>query len=77
MGKHERYSHHGNMVWVRSDLKGKHREHCLCFECKRFNAEYPENKCRLADHLYTFCRLTGCVTPMYECQMFEALKGEG
>ena len=29
----ERYDHHGKSVAVRTELKGKHREHCLCFVC--------------------------------------------
>jgi hypothetical protein len=30
------YEHHGHNVAVRSDLKGKHREHCLCYRCSKF-----------------------------------------
>ena len=33
----ERYIHHGAEVTVQSHLKGKHREHCLCFQgCSKF-----------------------------------------
>jgi len=33
----ERYKHHGADVAVKSELKGKHSEHCLCFEpCPKF-----------------------------------------
>ena len=28
-----KYKHHGVNVSVREDLKGKHREHCLCWIC--------------------------------------------
>lgn len=30
------YEHHGTKVKVREDLKGKHRENCLCFRCGVF-----------------------------------------
>ena len=45
-----KYEHHGTEVSVKSELKGKHREHCLCFQdCKYFNLEnraenYPGRK---------------------------------
>ena len=64
------YEHHGKMVWVRKDLKGKHRDHCLCHKCGRFKPD-SQDKCKIADHLFTFCKLTGCVTPMWECEFFE------
>lgn len=38
------YNHHGVDVWVRSDLQGKHREHCLCFRCSRLNIDDREKK---------------------------------
>lgn len=37
--KFVKYNHHGKEVWVREDLKGTHREHCLCFNCKKLNIE--------------------------------------
>jgi hypothetical protein len=37
------YEHHGNKVWVRSDLKGTHRSNCLCYSCDRFKPEDWEN----------------------------------
>lgn len=30
------YEHHGSSVKVREDLKGLHRDYCLCFRCKTF-----------------------------------------
>ena len=37
MSNIERYEHHGTDVAVQSELKGKHREHCLCYQdCDRF-----------------------------------------
>jgi hypothetical protein len=31
------YSHHERLVWVQSDLKGKHWDYCLCGICSRLN----------------------------------------
>ena len=32
----ERYVHHGTKVAVQTELKGKHRDHCLCYLCGSF-----------------------------------------
>ncbi len=67
----ERYNHHGTEVAVQSDLKGKHREHCLCFQCGKFKPEDRENNCKRANLLYAFCCAFGMTTPVYECGEFE------
>ena len=37
--KIERYRHHENLVFVQTPLRGKHRNHCLCFQnCQAFDA---------------------------------------
>jgi hypothetical protein len=66
----EKYEHHGVLVSVDSELKGKHREHCLCFKCKKF---FPgqENNCEIANAVYQNCVKFGLTTPMYECPKFE------
>lgn len=66
----ELYKHHGEApVWVRSDLKGKHREHCLCYSCKRFHPGSPGN-CPIARGLYENCVTNDLVTPVWECPKF-------
>ena len=67
----EQYEHQygdGNSekVWVRSELKGKHREHCLCWSCKKCKPGEPDH-CKKAALLYAFCRAFGMVTPVWEC----------
>lgn len=72
MNKIIRYVHHNpdRPVAVRDDLKGKHREHCLCFRCDRFApAEGP--KCPIAAELYALCQRHDLVTPVWECPEFE------
>ena len=63
----EKYIHHERMVAVQSHLRGKHREHCLCFaRCKNFKPGEPDN-CPIAQGLYEFDVKHGVTTPVFEC----------
>jgi hypothetical protein len=64
------YWHHKAKVWVREDLKDRHRDHCLCHSCKRF---YPgsQGNCPIAQKTYENCVDQDIVTPMWECPHFE------
>lgn len=66
MKETEIYNHHGRDVHVISELKGKHREHCLCFQCEKFNEDRSKN-CHIANKLFKSCVRFGVVTPVYEC----------
>ena len=63
------YIHHGALVWVRFDLKGTHRDSCLCFDCQRFHPGTSVN-CLKAQAIYKNCVLHSVVTPVYECPTF-------
>lgn len=65
----ERYVHHGREVAVDSELKGKHRSHCLCYVCDRFKPGTPAN-CPIAQRVYETCVEHDLVTPVYECPDF-------
>lgn len=65
-----KYNHYGFDVVVRSDLKGAHKDNCLCFDCDRFFINDPQKKCKKANMLYAFCCLTGMTTPVFECPDF-------
>jgi hypothetical protein len=67
-----RYEHHGKMVTVREDLKGKHREHCLCWTCPLFKPENRENSCPRANLLYALDVALGMTTPVWECPDYPA-----
>lgn len=67
----ELYIHHGRQVWVRKDLKGTHRQVCLCYECKNFKPGLPELNCPIANLLYAVALTEGVVTPIFECPKFE------
>lgn len=65
----EQYQHHGQLVYVQKELKGKHREHCLCYGCDRFKPGTMEN-CHRATLLYKLCVLLDMTTPVWECPIF-------
>lgn len=67
---YEQYDHHGRRVWVRSDLKGRHREHCLCFSCALFKPERREQNCKIANSVFEVCVQFGLCTPVFECPAF-------
>jgi hypothetical protein len=68
----EKYEHHGTKVSVQPHLKGKHREHCLCWQqCKYFKPESREENCAIANALYAICVLCNVTTPVWECPKYE------
>ena len=66
---YEAYEHHGASVVVRKDLKGKHREYCLCHNCYRFKPDTAKN-CLIAQAVFKNCVEFNIVTPMWECPKF-------
>ena len=64
------YEHYGTKVWVREDLKGTHRSHCLCFSCTNLNLADREKNCPIANKLYQFCVDHNLTTPVFECPNF-------
>ena len=67
----EKYKHHDIDVFVDSRLKGKHRKHCLCYNCKKFIPDDVWKNCSIAAELFEVCIENGLVTPVYECPEFE------
>ena len=65
-----KYKHHGVNVSVREDLKGKHREHCLCWICEKFNPNDRNSNCQIANLLFEFDKLHHVTTPVWECKKF-------
>jgi len=66
----EKYIHHGSETWVRSEIKGKHREYCLCFSCDKFNLTDREKNCPKANMLYALDVALKMTTPVFECEDF-------
>lgn len=65
-----RYKHHGKEVTVRTDLKGTHRQHCLCYDCENLKVGESDN-CEIAQAVYTNCVEFDIVTPIFECPRFK------
>jgi hypothetical protein len=68
--KTEKYIHHGVEVSVISELKGKHRQMCLCYACRFFKPGQPDN-CDIAEANYAVCVKYNVVTPVWECPKYE------
>ncbi len=67
-----KYEHHGKTVSVQEHLKGKHREHCLCYQnCKFFHPEDQTINCVIASSLFEVCRAFAVTTPVWECKEYE------
>lgn len=70
MNNYVKYTHHNAEVTVREDLKGKHREHCLCWDCDKLNTTSREDNCPIANKLYAICVEHNLATPVFECPEF-------
>ena len=70
----EKYEHHGKEVSVISEVKGKHREHCLCWSCNKFTPERREDNCMIANNVFSLCQQFNLVTPVYECPYYETVE---
>jgi hypothetical protein len=68
--KYEQYDHHGKTVWVDPALKGKHREMCLCWDCKLFIPSDRDKNCPIASKLFNICVEYNLTTPVTECPQF-------
>ena len=64
-----KYLHHDVEVRVRADLKGLHRDHCLCHECEKFAPGAIEN-CHIAAAVFGNCVKYNLCTPVWECPCF-------
>jgi hypothetical protein len=64
------YLHHKNYVYVREDLKGRHRGHCLCWRCGSFFPDDREKNCKIANMVFALDRALKLVTPVWECPDF-------
>jgi len=69
--RYVRFEHNGRSVVGRTDLVGKHRKHCLCYECTLGALlDGTPTICLTAKQLYELCKATGIMAPVYECPQF-------
>ena len=71
MKSYEHFEHHGDLVWADTELKGKHREHCLCYSCEHFHPDEQKVNCPIAHAVFQNCVKFNITTPMYECPEFD------
>ena len=64
--------HHGRLVWVDEELKGLHRDYCLCYSCDKFFPDSVEANCKTAKAVYQLCVAEGLVLPVWECPRLSA-----
>lgn len=69
----ELYVHHGTEVSVCSDLKGEHRNYCLCYSCFFFRPNETLN-CPIAQRVYELCVEEDLVLPVWECPAFQGIE---
>lgn len=67
----EQYVHHDKYVTVVSELKGKHRKVCLCWECTKFHPGIQELNCPIAKKVFELCVVEHLVLPVVECPEFK------
>lgn len=64
------YNHHGRDVFVKSSMKGRHRDICLCFAgCAHFKPNEEDN-CTIAQENFNLCKKHGTVQPVLECPKY-------
>lgn len=71
---YSQFMHHGKLVIGRTDLKGRHREHCLCFDCDKFSFDKEKN-CRIANLLFAVDQQCEITTPVFYCAKFNFERG--
>jgi len=69
--KTTKYFHHDCEVSTFVEMKGRHREFCLCHNfCKHFKPGEPDN-CEIAEKNFALCVEHCVTTPVIECPMYE------
>jgi hypothetical protein len=63
-----RYNHHGKYMAVYAGQIGRHKEHCLCYDCSKFNPS--GDNCPIAQALFEFDIKHNITTPVWECAEF-------
>jgi len=66
----EWYEHYGTDVAVFEEMKGKHKDYCLCYKCEKFNMDSRKN-CELANQNFENCQKNNMVLVVWECPEFE------
>lgn len=68
---YENYEKYSKKAWVRSDLKGKQKEFCMCWDCENFEPETDDKGCDIIKNVLTMATERNIVLPVWECGEFE------
>jgi len=68
---YSQYERNGAVVWVRNDLKGRQKEFCMCWDCRRFAPEREDRGCPIINEVLTLAAVKKIVLPVWECQAFQ------
>ncbi|HNW92866.1 MAG TPA: hypothetical protein PKM88_08160 [bacterium] len=60
----------GVTTWVRSDLCGRQKEHCLCWACRAFQPEREDKGCPAIRAVLQLATKRRLVLPVWECAAF-------
>ncbi len=60
--------------WVRTDLDGRHKEHCMCWDCASFKPEREDKGCAVIQQVLGLAAKENIVLPVWECARFLARK---
>lgn len=68
---YENYERNGKKAWVRADLKGRQKEFCLCWDCRRFNPGLESKGCPIIKMVLDLAAASNIVLPVWECGAFD------
>jgi len=68
---YESYERNGKRAWVRSDLKGRQKEFCMCWDCGNFKPEAENKGCPIINGVLTMAAAENIVLPVWECGEFQ------
>ena len=69
---YENYARSGKQAWVRSDLKGRQKEFCMCWDCRTFQPEAADKGCPTILGVLKMAAEKNIVLPVWECGEFQA-----
>jgi len=68
---YENYERNNKKAWVRSDLKGKQKEFCMCWDCMKFKPETDDKGCNIIKNVLSMATERNIILPVWECGVFK------
>ena len=63
--------HNGSTVWVRADLQGRQKEHCICWSCRKFQPDTADKGCPIICSVLQLAAEKGVILPVWACPVFD------